>query len=133
MRKIDITSSFKEATTMFTSIFAEFEKVLDSATDSLDKLSTLSSPHRLRDNVLHIDMPGFTVLDINISVKDGVVTVDAKNKEAGVLNREFHTSYLIGDDVNEDKITADYLHGVLRVMLPPKDKKESAGRKIEVK
>lgn len=87
------------------------------------------------------DVPGADREAIDIAFEDQVLTLDVKvkprypernefaSREFGVGN--YHRRFRIGDDVDVEKIDAEYSQGVLNVVLP---KKHTAKRRtIQVK
>ena len=100
----------------------------------------------IRDTSDHIllifELPGLKKDEINVTVKEGVLTVtgsrEAKNEEKdnGYVRREirsgsFSRSFTLPESVNTEKIGADYKNGLLMVRL---DKLEEVKPKeVEVK
>ena len=83
--------------------------------------------------VVKAEMPGVDKKNIDISVKDGVLTLtgqrstDNEMKEKDVYFREraygrFQRSFRLPGDVNPDTIKADYKDGVLKVEIPKPEK-----------
>ncbi len=82
--------------------------------------------------VMHVELPGFTDKDIDLKVKEGILTlssveqvVNAKETrtEEKYLLRErveykFQRSYRIPKDVQEDAIGAHFALGILTITLP---------------
>lgn len=76
------------------------------------------------------DLPGVKKEDLDISIQDGVLTINAETKEekkeekeGRVIRQErrfgkFVRSMRLGDSVDVDKIKADYKDGVLDLVLP---------------
>ncbi len=74
------------------------------------------------------DMPGTSSDEINISIEDKMLTIDAavsdryqglgrmRHQEYGV--GDFHRSFRIGDGIDAEQITAQYRDGILEVSLP---------------
>lgn len=81
------------------------------------------------------ELPGFEPSEIDLSVKDGAMTITAKHTEGDehaygshyTLERTFSL-----DGVDEEQISAEYRNGVLRVHLPRAKAEETAPRKIEL-
>ena len=70
-----------------------------------------------------LEMPGIDKKDINITVNDGIVSIDTKKKEGD--NRSSYSeidnysrSFYIPDDGNQDKIKAKSLNGILAIEIP---------------
>jgi HSP20 family protein len=90
---------------------------------------------------LWADMPGVKEQDINVTLKDGVLTIVGQvgtDMYAGL--RPMYTEYNVGsyyrefalnEDVDESKIRATLRNGVLEVELPKKEK--ARPRQIEVR
>lgn len=83
--------------------------------------------------VVKAEMPGVDKKDIDISVKDGVLTLtgerstDNEMKEKDVYFREraygrFQRSFRLPGEINSDTIKADYKDGVLKVEIPKPEK-----------
>lgn len=79
---------------------------------------------------IRADLPGVKKDDLNISIQDGVLTINAEtryedeNSNNGRLIRQerrygkFVRSMRLGDAVDVDKVKADYKDGVLNLVLP---------------
>ena len=96
--------------------------------------------------VLDMDLPGLTEKDVDLSLKDNVLTIsashndskDEKDDNGKYLRRERRTSsYQRSFNVNglkPEDIEAKYENGVLTINLPKKElKKEEEAKKIEIK
>ena len=79
--------------------------------------------------VLTAELPGVDKKDIEVDVKNGVLTlkgehsVDNEVKEKNYHRKErsfgrFERSFKLQEDVDADKITADYKDGILKVSIP---------------
>ena len=82
--------------------------------------------------VVSVEIPGMEKKDINVAMKEGVLTVSGEKKsEARNENESWHRiervygafqrSFYIPLDVDETKIKAAYKDGVLNVTLPKKE------------
>jgi HSP20 family protein len=90
---------------------------------------------------LWADMPGVKEKDVNVTLKDGVLTIVgqvATDMYAGL--RPMYTEYNVGnyyrefslnEDIDESKISATLRNGVLELELPKKEK--ARPRQIEVR
>ena len=90
---------------------------------------------------LSIDMPGYDKKDINLSLDNGYLKVEAKKeqKEEGKDNfvrreRSFSCSrsYYVGDAVTEEDVKARYENGTLELFVPKKEKQIPQKRNIEI-
>lgn len=91
---------------------------------------------------LEAELPGFEKKDISLSLEKGVLTVSAvhnENKEDkkndfvrrervyGAVSRSFDVS-----GIDEEKISADYVNGVLKINMPKIEEKKSSKREITI-
>lgn len=91
----------------------------------------------LKDNgdsyLLKMDIPGSEKNEINITTKDGVLTVEAKSKKEesdkskGFIKHErfegvYMRSMTLPQDADGDKLESDYKNGVLTITIPKKKK-----------
>jgi HSP20 family protein len=91
--------------------------------------------------VLEADLPGAVEQNLRIQLEDNILTLDAKvdspaPAEARLLHEEYHLgdyqrSFILGDEVDRDRITAELTNGVLRLFLPRADRART--RRIEIK
>ncbi|MGN1156306.1 MAG: Hsp20/alpha crystallin family protein [Agathobacter sp.] len=93
---------------------------------------------------LEMDLPGFKKEEVEVSLKDGYLTVrasrgldkDEQDKKTGrYIRRERYAgacerSFYIGEDITEDDIRGQFSHGILKLMIPKKEAKPAVeGRK----
>lgn len=100
-----------------------------------------------KDNYLiEMDLPGYEKENINLSLKDGYLTISAnvhketnKNDEEKYLRQErFYgecsRSFYVGDNLTEEDINAEFKNGILKITVPKKEDKSSDETKyIEIK
>jgi HSP20 family protein len=90
------------------------------------------------------ELPGMDEKDINVEVKDDVLTVSGEKKEESekeakdyhVSERRFGSfrrSFRLPSGVNQDKLSADFKKGVLKIALPKSAESQKKSRKIDVK
>lgn len=91
------------------------------------------------------DLPGVKKEDLDVSLRDGVLTINAETKEekkeekeGRVIRQErrygkFVRSMRLGDSVDADKIKADYKDGVLNLVLPKAEKVKAKKIDVQVK
>lgn len=97
---------------------------------------------------LEVSAPGFDKEDFSLDLNDDVLTIsakketknDEKDKNDKVIRQEFCSSsfsrsFVLFDDVDEDKISATQKNGVLEIILPKSEKvkEEEKTKKIEIK
>ena len=84
---------------------------------------------------LEMDLPGFKKDEVQVSLRDGYLTISAakgldqdeqekktgkyirKERYAGACERSFY----VGEDVTEDDIKGQFKHGILRLTIPKKE------------
>ncbi len=126
---------------------------MDSFDDLRRRLSTPlwddeSSGRKLIDTdegyALVVDMPGFERDDIDVTVMDGVLTIDARIEHTAMdesaddvrtlhsatRSRRTHERMRLPEGVVVDDISATYRNGVLEILLPAED--VSTGVTIDV-
>lgn len=97
-----------------------------------------------KDNILvRADLPGLKKEDIDISVRDNVLTIKGEKKqEKEVKEKEyvrterfygsFHSAMSLPAGVDESKVTAAYKNGVLEITLPKKEEAKPKQIKVDV-
>ena len=100
-----------------------------------------------KDNYLiEMDLPGYDKDNINLSLKDGYLSISAKvekeeneNEEEKYVRKErFYgecsRSFYVGDNLTEEDISAEFKNGILKITVPKKEEKPSNETKyIEIK
>jgi HSP20 family protein len=92
--------------------------------------------------VIRAELPGVRKEDVNIDVKDNVLTLKGERKhqdnvkEENYYRREsafgrFQRSFTLPDAVDPDKIEASYKDGVLKVTVPKAEERKA--KQIEIK
>jgi HSP20 family protein len=97
---------------------------------------------RKREIVLRVDLPGLDHKDIEVTVKDGVLTLrgsrhgesEEKDEEHYAMERwsgAFVRSLALPQGIRDDKIDASFTNGVLEIRIPKTD--ETTGRKVAIR
>lgn len=91
--------------------------------------------------ILEADLPGAVEQNLRIQLEDNVLSLYARidspvPEGARLLHEEYRVgdyqrSFILGDEVDREKITAELTHGVLRLFLPKADRLRT--RRIEIK
>ena len=89
---------------------------------------------------LSVDMPGFDKNDINLSLENGYLKVEAsktqKEEDDKYIHRERNVScsrsFYVGNSVTEEDVKAKYLNGTLVLNVPKNDKKQLEKRNIQI-
>jgi HSP20 family protein len=95
-----------------------------------------------KDFVVEAAVPGLEKKDFNIEVNDNVLEISSqkemKEEKAeekyyyrGFCYGSFKKSYSLPDNVDKEKISADYQNGILKVVIP-KDKEAKIVKKIKI-
>src|SRR5215467_10054672 len=90
--------------------------------------------------ILEADLPGAVEKNLEIQLEDNVLSLYARIESpvpegARLLHEEYRVgdyqrSFILGDEVDRERITAELTHGVLRLFLPKADRHRM--RRIEV-
>ena len=127
------------------SLYNDFDRMVNSVFND-SAVKTNGSPavdiREEKDSyLLEAEVPGLTEKDIDIQVKENLLTLSSRveeNKDAknGYLLRErkpvqFKRSFILPKDVDQEKIEARYSSGVLALSLPKKP--EAKPKTIDVK
>lgn len=97
--------------------------------------------------MLDIDLPGFEKENINLSLNDGYLNIEAKvekedknddNEEKIIRQERFYgecsRKFYIGDNIKEEDIRAEFKNGILKIEIPKKDENETnTVKQIEIK
>jgi HSP20 family protein len=91
--------------------------------------------------ILEADLPGAVEQNLQIQLEDNVLSlyarIDSPVPEGARLVHEeyrlgdYQRSFILGDEVDRERITAELTHGVLRLVLPKADRMRT--RRIEIK
>ena len=125
-------------------VFDNFERNFFGGSTSVSAFRT-----DIRDEgdkfVLEAELPGFAKEDIQLNVKDGILTISAQHKESSeekdkkgnYIRRErrygsFTRSFDISG-IQEHAITAAYNNGVLELDLPKAQPEVPVARQIEIR
>jgi HSP20 family protein len=97
-----------------------------------------------KNYVLDFAIPGFDKKDLKIDLNEDVLTISAETKNESEDNKDgysrkefsykaFTRSFYIPDDVNREKIEANYKDGILTVSLSKhEEEKNKITKKIEI-
>lgn len=95
------------------------------------------------DMVVEAELPGLDEKDVTVTLKDGVLTLkgekqssrEDKTKDYHVTERSygsFQRSFRVGDMIDEDKVTAGFDKGLLKVTLPKRPEAAKTEKKIPI-
>jgi HSP20 family protein len=90
--------------------------------------------------ILEADIPGATEGGLHVQLEDNVLHLHARielrvPQDNRLIHEEFrpgdfHRSFILSDEVDRDRITAELKNGVLRILLPKADRVRA--RRIEI-
>jgi HSP20 family protein len=90
---------------------------------------------------LEADLPGATDQNLSVQLQDNVLSLyvridspapaDARLVHEEYHPGDYHRSFILSDEVDRDRITAELKNGVLRVFLPKSERMRT--RRIEIK
>jgi HSP20 family protein len=128
---------------MRTDPFREFDRlaqqVLGAGTTSRPAVMPMDAWREGDSFVIELDLPGVQPETLDIDVERNVLTVraerPARNGDWEMLASErptglFSRQLVLGDNLDLDKVSADYVDGVLRLTVPVAEKAKP--RKVEV-
>ena len=90
---------------------------------------------------LSIDMPGYDKKDIELSLENGYLKVEAKRSEKEEDEKAFvrrersfscARSYYVGDGITENDVKAKYNNGTLELFVPKRQKEIPQKKNIEI-
>ena len=88
------------------------------------------------DYEMQVDLPGFDKKDINVSLRNGYLTVEAKKQDKeedkhNYVRRERNyscsRSYYVGEGIREEDVKAKYENGILSLTVPKENKELPSG------
>ncbi len=92
--------------------------------------------------IMDIELPGFTEKDVEISLKDRVLSIESKKEEAKEDKKEgewlirerkelrFSRRFTLPNDINEDNVNAGFKNGLLTISISRKP--EAQPRTIQI-
>jgi HSP20 family protein len=130
---------------------SNFSSMLDRFfNDSLNARSTMATfnPHvdtseTERDYEIEVSLPGIKKEDVQVDFHDGRLTItgerkfsdEKKSKKYHLIESQygsFTRSFYLPDTINAEGIEAEFVDGVLRVIVP-KDTRRSTRQQIQIK
>ena len=96
-----------------------------------------------KEYLIKADLPEVKKEDVKITVQDGVLAISGERKyEKEEKGKKYHRverafgrferSFSVPEDAEEDKVSAEYKDGVLKVHLPKSAKSKPKSREIKV-
>jgi len=119
----------------------EFFPVLTNRTSSMPAVNIKEDD---KNYILDLAVPGIEKKDLKIDINEDVLSISSETKNESEESRDgykrkefsysqFCRSFYIPENVNREKIEANYKDGVLSVALPKQeDDKNKISRKVEI-
>ena len=138
----DLAPGFWNPNSGFGSVLKDFLPELHGAAEAGAITPAIDIRESDSEYVVTADLPGIAKEDLDITIKDSVLTINAETvsektvkSESRVLRQErragrFVRSFRVGSVVDDSNISADYKDGVLTVVLPKRE--AVTPRKIEI-
>ena len=139
---------------MFSSLQQEIDRVFSDFGRGLPAMAEFGKSSAMKVNVAETDnalevtaeIPGVDAKDIDVELKDGILTIKGEKKDEREEKDEkknyhlversygmFQRAFTVGNDIDADKIGASFDKGVLKVTLPKLPAAKAKVQKIEVK
>lgn len=94
--------------------------------------------------VVEVDLAGVAQKDISVTVSDGILTIKGEKKIEREVEKEtyymsersfgtFERCLSLPDSIDENKLEARFLNGVLKITAPKKPGSQRTEKKIEIK
>lgn len=142
----------------FADMRAEMDRVFDnflggglfgrsSLPSRSETAATVACDIDVRENdkeiIFEAELPGIEEQDVEVSVRDGVLSLkgekkserDEKKDTYHLVERSygsFERSFSLPDSADQEKITADFTKGVLRIVVPKRAEAAKAEKKIVI-
>ena len=119
----------------------DFLPTLSSRTSSMPAVNIREDE---KNYILELAIPGMDKKDLKIDISEDVLTISSESKEENTEERDgykkkefnyssFCRSFYIPDNVNRDKIGANYKDGILTVSLPKlEEEKRNLTRQVTI-
>ncbi len=121
-------SPFSFADDDFNNLFQGFFRPITDMESSGKRLPAVNIDEKKDRYLVSAELPGFDKSDINVSIQDGLLTINAehneetkKEEEGNILNERRHESFYrtlnLGRNIAENDVSASYDKGILKMTL----------------
>lgn len=119
----------------------DFSPVLNNRTSSMPAVNIREDE---KNFILNLAIPGMDKKDLKIDINEDVLTISSESKTETTEERDeykkkefnyssFCRSFYIPENVNRDKIEANYKDGILTVSLPKmEEEKKNLSRQVSI-
>ena len=123
-------TNYENGRTMFDVLFDDFGRTMlgkNIVKNEMETSPAVDVRETEKSYIMEVDLPGYSENDIDISMKDRVLTLSCKKekkeekKEGGYLikernNFEFKRRFNFSDDIDETSVSAVFENGVLKTI-----------------
>ncbi|HSH35457.1 Hsp20/alpha crystallin family protein [Schnuerera sp.] len=126
----------------------DFDKIFDTILEEFDDKTFSYDPMKVdikerdKEYVLEAELPGTNKDNINLEIRDDILTISVEREEEFNEEREnyirrerrfgsFKRSFYV-DDVDQEKVKAKFENGILKVRLPKKEGTSSKKNRIPI-
>lgn len=123
-----------------------FEDILSSDFDmdiGLSKVPQINIREEEKSYIIDVASPGREKKDFDIKVQDGILTVKGSKKDSNeTSNKRYHKreisyssfqkSYELPDNIDQEKVSANYKDGILSIVIPKKEEQPSSSVRIDI-
>lgn len=135
----DLLSDLQEDINRLMSPFGRRTELAQSEMSGWPEIDIKDEPKQL---LIHADVPGVKKEDIDVNIKDGILTIkghrksEVKEEKENYLRVErskgsFTRSFTLPDNIDTSKVKATTKNGVLEIILP-KTEKASGAHQVEI-
>ena len=127
-------SIIKRSDVLFPSLMSEFFKPdwFGGMENYKNDVPAVNIKENEKDYELELAVPGMKKDDFNVEVDDNIMTISAEAETENKVEEENYTrkefsrtsfkrSFTLPETIDEDKIDASYVDGILKFTLPKKD------------
>ena len=139
--KLEALKDFNNLGNKIQHVFGEFPNSFNYQSCFLPKIDISEDEKNI---YFEADIPGIKKEDVNITLKDNVLTIKGKkknqseSKEKTLIRNErmfgsFNRSFTLHEEINPDSSIAEFENGILKVVLEKAKHETVKERNIEVK
>ena len=119
-------------------LFTELQEIIQQSIQAIDSdvsqrcAGYPNSKHQLFSTetgwAVRVDLPGYTIEEINLNFENHTLTLKADNETRGKRNLRL----ALGDEVETSEISAKLENGILEITLPKKETTSNESQNIDI-
>jgi len=132
----------REMNRLFDNVMSDFS-LFPSRERFMDSFPQIDLKDTDKEIIVDVEIPGMDQKDINISISDNVLTIrgekqqEKEEKKSNFYHVErsygsFHRDIPLHAEIEEDKVSAKYKKGVLKINLPKTPEAQRKHKKIPI-